>query len=116
MSASSITVSTDRSTYRASDPVKLTIVNTTGSTYHYNPCTRVLEREASGAWSEVREERMCTMIAHVLEPRATRNEETDLGEGLAAGRYRIIVVFGEEASGTPSRSVRAVSAPITVTN
>lgn len=115
MATASITIRTDRSSYRATDPVTLTIVNGTGSQYFYNPCTRVLERESGGSWSEVREERMCTMIAHVLDARATRTESTDLGESLTAGRYRMAVQFTEEApAGQQSRSVRAVTAPFTV--
>jgi hypothetical protein len=116
VNTSAISLTTDKATYRASDPVKLTIVNTTASTYHYNPCTRILEREASGAWSEVREERMCTMIAHVLDARATRTEETDLGDAPAAGRYRIVLLFSTDAPGAQSQPIRAVSAPITVRN
>jgi len=115
MSTASISIRTDRSSYRATDPVTLTIVNGTGSQYFYNPCTRILERESSGAWTEVKEDRMCTMIAHVLDARATRTETTELGDGLAAGRYRIVVAFTEETpAGQQSRSVRAVTSPISV--
>ena len=115
MSTASITVRIDRNTYRATDPVKLTIVNGTGSPYFFNPCTRVLERESNGAWTEVKEDRMCTMIAHVLDARATRTESTDLGDNLAAGRYRMVVHFTEEApAGQQSRSVRAVTAAFSV--
>jgi hypothetical protein len=114
MSTAPITVRTDRNSYRATDPVTLTIVNGTGSQYIFNPCTRVLERENNGAWTEVKEDRMCTMIAHVLEARATRTETTDLGDDVTAGRYRMVVLFTEEAPSQQSRSVRAVTAPFTV--
>ncbi|HYC53051.1 MAG TPA: immunoglobulin-like domain-containing protein [Gemmatimonadaceae bacterium] len=116
VTTTSITLRTDRTSYRASDPVTLSIVNGSDSKFYFNPCTRVLERETAGAWTEVREQRMCTMIAHVLDAKATRTEQTELGEGLQPGRYRMIVHFTEEPpSGGQGRAVRAVTAPITVT-
>jgi hypothetical protein len=106
---------TDKSSYRAGENMTLTFVNPTRNRYTYNPCTRTLEREVGGAWRKVEEMRMCTMIAHILEPRSTRVERTELTEGLEPGRYRVIVALTEESTSTPSRSVNATSAPITVT-
>lgn len=105
---------TDKSSYRAGDQIALTLVNPTSSSYAYNPCTRLIEREVGGSWVEIREDRICTMIAHILAPRSRRSEKTELTAGLEAGRYRVILALTVEGSGTPSRSVR-VSAPITVT-
>lgn len=110
-----IRLRTDRSSYAAGDPMTLTLVNGTTDSYAYNPCTRLLERESGGAWTRIEETRMCTMIAHILRPRETRVEKTELTSGLEAGRYRIIILLTVEGTGTPAGSVRAVSDPIAVT-
>ena len=115
MTSAPISIRTDRTSYRATDPVTLTIVNGTGRQYFYNPCTRVLERDNAGSWAEVREDRMCTMMAHLLDARETATDTTDLGEGLRDGRYRMVLRFTEEATDSQqARSVRAVTAPFTV--
>src|SRR5688500_13867653 len=44
---------TDRSSYKAGERMTLTLVNPTGNSYAYNPCTRTLERENGGAWVEI---------------------------------------------------------------
>ena len=112
MANAQITLRTDKSVYKAADPVTLTIVNGTSSKYYFNPCTRVLERESGSAWTEVREERMCTMIAHVLDAKSTRTEQTELSDGLAPGRYRVVVAFTEDnaSGGGEGRTVRATAA------
>jgi len=104
---------TDRSSYKAGERMTLTLVNPTGNSYAYNPCTRTLERENGGAWVEIQEMRMCTMIAHILQARSSRTEQTELTTGLEPGRYRVVLALTVEGSGTPSRSVR-LRAPITV--
>lgn len=111
----SIQLRTDRSSYAAGDPMTLTLVNGTTDSYAYNPCTRLLERESGGGWSRIEETRICTMIAHILKPRETRVETTELTSGLEAGRYRVIILLTVEGTGTASRSVRAISEPIAVT-
>jgi hypothetical protein len=111
----SLQLRTDKDSYRAGESMTLTFVNPTPNRYTYNPCTRTLEREVGSTWREIQEMRMCTMIAHILEPRSSRVERTELTEGLEPGRYRVIVALTEESTSTPSRSVRATSAPITVT-
>ena len=111
----SIQLRTDRSSYAAGDPMTLTLVNGTRDSYAYNPCTRLLDRENGGTWTRIEETRMCTMIAHILKPRETRVEKTELTSGLEAGRYRVIIQLTVEGTGTPSRAARAVSEPITVT-
>ena len=93
---SDITITTDTRTYRPGDPVELRIASKSATRFTYNPCTRLLEREDEEGvdkWTPVKEERMCTMVAHVLEPNASRVEKTELGEDLPPGSYRIIVRF-----------------------
>jgi hypothetical protein len=108
-----VTLRTDKVTYRAGETVKLRLVNTSSAQYTYNPCQRIIERDSSGTWTEVREERMCTMIAHLLEPGKTNDEETEMAEKIAPGRYRLVIVLNEESPGA-SRAVRAVSDALTV--
>jgi hypothetical protein len=114
MAETGVALRTDKSSYKAGDPLTLTIVNGTASKYYFNPCTRILERESGTTWTEVREDRMCTMIAHVLDAKATRTERTELSDGLAPGRYRVVVLFTEENPSGPAKNVRA-SAVISVT-
>ena len=114
-----VTITTDTRTYRPGDPVELRITNSSARRFTFNPCTRTLEREDEAGvdrWSVVKEDRMCTMIAHVLEAKSTRTEKTELSEGLAPGRYRVVVVFTEDdpAAGAAAKTVRA-SALISVT-
>jgi hypothetical protein len=119
-----VTIATDTRSYRAGDPVALKITNSSTRRFTYNPCTRTLEREddgVAGKWAEVKEDRMCTMIAHVLDPNSTRNEQTELGEELAPGRYRMLVRFANDSpsrarKATDAVSVTAYSAPFTVTS
>lgn len=103
---------TDRTTYRGGEQMTLTLVNPTSNSYAYNPCTRLLEREVSGAWIELQEMRVCTMIAHILAPRSSRTETTELTKGLEPGRYRVVLLLGPQRRGGADR-VR-LSAPITV--
>lgn len=92
----------------------LTLANPTSNSYTYNACSRILERESGGAWTLVQEQRMCTMIAHLLGPRSNRTEITELSGGLEPGRYRVVIALTEEAPGTAPQSTRATSAPFTV--
>jgi hypothetical protein len=112
--ADSLTVRTDKESYRPGETVKLTIVSASTARYTYNPCQRIVERESAGGWTAVREDRMCTMIAHLLEPKQTRNEETEMAEGIEPGRYRLVIHFTEDSPSGVSRSVRAATAPLTV--
>ena len=110
-----VLVSTDMKSYRAGDPVQLRIVNETGDSYTYNPCTRTVERlSGTDTWTEVKEDRICTMIAHVLDPNATRTERTELGEQLTPGSYRLVVRFTRDAANKPAQSIAAYTLPITV--
>lgn len=119
MPSSPITVSTDTRTYRPGDPVELRIKNGEAGSYTFNPCTRTLEREnedAVGSWSQVKEDRMCTMIAHVLEPNSSRVERTELGEELQPGRYRMLLRFSSAAPAAKASHVTAYTQPFTVTS
>ena len=109
-----VTIATDRRSYRAGDPVELRVVNETAGSYTYNPCTRIVERQSDSTWTAVKEDRICTMIAHVLEPNATRVERTELGEELKPGTYRLLVQFTRENAGAGAKPLSAYSAPIVV--
>ena len=119
MPLSAITVSTDTRTYRPGDPVELRIRNSDSGSYTFNPCTRTLEREqdeVADQWTEVKEERMCTMIAHVLDPNSSRVERTELGEELSPGRYRMLLRFSSAAPAARASQVTAYTQPFTVTS
>ena len=118
-------IATDTRSYRPGDPVELRITNNSTRRFTYNPCTRTLEREddgVAGRWAEVKEDRMCAMIAHFLEPNTTREERTELGEELGPGRYRMLVRFTNDAPATKARqsaaaaNVTAYTQPFTVTS
>ena len=109
-----IILRTDKKTYRPGETVKLTLVNGSSAQYSYNPCMRIVERSgAGGLWVEVREDRMCTMMAHILEPKSTREEQTEMAEKITPGLYRLVIALAEETAGA-TRAVRAVSDPLTV--
>jgi hypothetical protein len=113
-SAAAIELRTDRASYRAGGNATLTIVNHTKEEWTFNPCTRTLEREAGTTWQVVPEGRMCTMEAWILGPNATRTAPTSFGGSLDAGRYRLVIAFS--SAGEPrGTSVRATSAPVTIT-
>lgn len=110
-----IELRTDQSRYRAGGAVALTIVNHSATRYSFNPCTRVIEREANGAWSAIPDEgRMCTMEAWLLEPNATRTATTDLPNPLPPGRYRLTIAFTADGQTPPAAATQAASPPITV--
>ena len=113
-STAAIELRTDRASYRAGDNATLTIVNHGTREWTFNPCTRTVERESGTTWQVVPEGRMCTMEAWVLGPNETRTAPTSFDGSLEAGRYRLVIAF---ASAGPSagRSVRATSAPVTIT-
>ena len=95
--------------------MNLTLTNSGGGQYYFNPCPRSVERESNGSWAVVDEgQRMCTMEAWILEPNGTRTAPTELPASLAPGRYRIVVALTREGEAAPAEAVRAVSAPFTV--
>ena len=108
-------VSTDRASYRAGEPLTLTVHNRGADTVAFNPCTRTLEAERGNAWAAVPEPaRICTMEAWLLAPGGTRAGPTELPADLVAGRYRAVLGFsagsGEHAAG----KLEARTAPFTV--
>lgn len=117
--SAAVTVVTDTRTYRPGDPVELRITNGTAGSFTFNPCTRTIERENENAvdsWSEVKEERMCAMIAHVLDANSTRVERTELGEEMQPGRYRMLLRFSSAGPAARASHVTAYTQPFTVTS
>ena len=114
--ADSIVLRTDKTQYRAGEAMTLTFENRSGSSYTFNPCTRTIEREASGTWTTLPDEgRMCTMQAFILAPHGTRTGTTELPSPLVAGRYRVAVRMTlDHAGGAATAPLYAVSDPITV--
>lgn len=114
-SAGGIALNTDQSRYRPGARVILSLINRTGFSYTFNPCTRVLEREVDGAWQAVEEPaRACTMEASVVTPGTGRGAATDLPATLVAGRYRLVIALTREGGKVPAERLQAVSAPIAV--
>lgn len=120
-SADSVSLRTDKRTYRAGEQVTLTLENRSASTYAFNPCTRSVEREAGGAWTPVPEpDRVCTMEAWILDPRGTRTGTTELPARLAPGRYRAVLRLTVESSpgappaGPPAPALNVASAAFEV--
>ena len=113
--ASGVQVTTDRSGYRAGDPLTLTVHNGSADTVAFNPCTRMLEREQSGSWSAVPEpQRICTMEAWILTPGQRRTGPTELPADLAAGRYRAVLAFTAESPDPSAKRTEARTTPFTV--
>jgi hypothetical protein len=110
-----VQVTTDRSSYRAGDPVTLTVHNGSADTVTFNPCTRTLEREGAGGWSAVAEpQRICTMEAWVLAPSEQRAGPTELPSDLTAARYRAVLAFTAESATPGSERFEARTAPFAV--
>jgi hypothetical protein len=106
---------TDQSRYRAGGQVGLTLVNHSTARYAFNPCTRVIEREANGTWTKIEDEgRVCTMEAWILEPNATSTAKTELPNPLPPGRYRLVIALTPEGQAPPAAAVQAMSPGITV--
>lgn len=111
----SVVLRTDKTRYRSGEQVTLTFENRSASSYAFNPCQRLVEREAGGSWTAVPEEgRMCTMEAWILEPHGTRSGPTKLPASLAPGRYRVVVRMSVEGADGVASSVSVVSEPISV--
>lgn len=114
MSSATITLVLDRTTYRPTDMVQITMKNDAQRNLGYNACTRTVERESATAWAAVPEpDRVCTMELRLLARGETVTEQTDLPAGVAPGRYRIVLSFSDQ-SPTPGAPVRGVSEPFTV--
>ena len=110
-----IEIRTDRSAYRAGDPVELTVLNRGRDTLGFNPCTRTMEREKNGGWETLEEpDRICTMEAWILGPGETRTSRTELPPDMPSGRYRVALAFTVEGDAGGGARLTARSAPVTV--
>jgi hypothetical protein len=110
-----VEVTTDRSSYRAGDPVTLTVQNGRADTIAFNPCTRTLEAERAGTWSLVPEpQRICTMEAWILGPGERREGPTELPADLSVGRYRAVLAFTVESANPSTERLEARSAPFSL--
>jgi hypothetical protein len=108
-------VSTDRTSYRAGEPLTLTVHNRGADTVAFNPCTRTLEAERGNAWTAVPEPaRICTMEAWLLAPGETRTGPTELPADLVAGRYRAVLGFSAGSAEPTSGKLEARTAPFAV--
>ena len=104
----------ERTHYRRDEHVKGTLVNHTGETYSFNPCTRTIERKSGDSWVAVPEgQRMCTMIARLLMPNASDPVEFTLSDSLS-GTVRAVITFGRERAPMGSPAVKAESQPFTI--
>ena len=110
-----IEIRTDRTAYRAGDPLELTVLNRRRDTLAFNPCTRTLEREQNGGWEPLEEpDRICTMEAWILGPGETRSGRTELPSEVSPGRYRVVLAFTPEGGAGVGHRLTARSAPVTV--
>lgn len=108
-------VATDRTSYRAGDPLTLTVHNGLADSIAFNPCTRTLEREEAGHWRAVSEpQRICTMEAWLLAPGERRAGPTDLPADLATGRYRAVLAFTVESANPSAGRREARTSPFAV--
>jgi hypothetical protein len=113
--AGKMQVTTDRSSYRAGDPITLTVHNGLADTVAFNPCTRALEREQTGNWTAAPEaRRICTMEAWILAPDERRAGPTDLPADLAAGQYRAVLAFTVQSAHSSADRTEARTAPFAV--
>lgn len=113
MSANTVEVRLDRTTYASRATVNLSIANRTTRTLGYNACTRQVEREANGSWTAVPEpDRVCTMALRILSPNETATDMTDLPQ-LQPRRYRLALNFSDEGA-SEGPPIRALSAPFDV--
>jgi hypothetical protein len=115
--AGPVMIALDKTSYAAGGEVSMKITSHATDTLGFNPCTRSIERRAGGRWSTVPDEgRMCTMELWILKPHETRDAKTELPTPLAAGEYRIVILFSAQKP-TPSGTtpgIRGESAPFQV--
>lgn len=112
--SSPVELRVDQSEYAPGAAMTLTLVNTTADTFAFNPCTRHLEREAGTGWARIEEDRVCTMEAWMLEPRATRSGDTELPSSLQPGRYRVTLSLSRQGPPPPGDNELAISSPFSV--
>ena len=108
-------IAADRVRYRAGQPLTLTVRNSREDTVSFNPCTRTLETQRDGKWIAVPEPaRICTMEAWMLSPGSTRTGPTELPADLRAGRYRVVLGFGDGSMEPPPERLKARTPPFSV--
>lgn len=118
--ASGAELKVDKSSYRAGDRVGMGITSRTSDTLGFNPCTRSIERMSGSTWVVQPEpNRMCTMELWLLEPRASRQANTELPTSIGVGTYRLVLLLSRQRTapaGSPANwgTVRAVSSAFEV--
>ncbi|HEX6535268.1 MAG TPA: hypothetical protein VF041_11755 [Gemmatimonadaceae bacterium] len=107
-SADSVELRADRSSYAATDTLRLTIANHAHASYSFNPCTRTVERQTASGWEALAEpDRICTMEAWLLAPDSTRNATTTLPTSIAAGTYRLALSMTREGGEAGRLTIRS---------
>lgn len=114
-----VSLALDRDRYAPGAQLRMTIRNHGARTFGFNPCPRIVERYDGSAWvAHPEPDRVCTLELWLLEPQSTRQATTDLPSTLAAGTYRIALIFSREDSAPANpaerQTVRAESAPFRV--
>lgn len=82
---------TDRTEYRAGDPLEITLANGTDQQAGYNLCVSALDARSGADWVAVQIPLVeaCTMELRTLEPGGTANFRHTLPAALPAGEYRV---------------------------
>lgn len=113
--ATTLELRTDKDRYAPGATVTLTVVNGTGDTYAFNPCTRMVQQEGTGDWRPVDEpQRVCTMEAWLVEPHTSRSGDTELPGTLEAGRYRVGLSLSRQGQAPATEHALVVSEPFMV--
>jgi hypothetical protein len=75
--------------------VTLVLENGSQSRIGYNMCFHALEKRSGDSWAfaEEMEDRICTLILHILEAGESAQYPTSLPEGLPAGEYRFRIAL-----------------------
>ena len=110
-----VTLRLDRAEYGQGEQPRLTLINTGGWTYAYNPCTRVIEVNTDGAWTAAETgPRICTMEAWMLRPGDSVTAPIELPATLPAGQFRLRLAMTTEGVPPGEGHLLLVSPPFTV--
>lgn len=113
-----IVLTTERTRYRAGEPIGLQVSNRGEAAYGFNPCLRTVEHRAGGEWRPVEEgARICTMELWLLKPSGSHSATIDTPGDLAPGEYRVVLGFSPEDADPPAvppERVRVASEPFTI--
>jgi hypothetical protein len=86
-----ITVTTDKSSYTTTDPIVVTITNTTGSAVRYSSCPERWDHKVGDSYTRVEELQQC-LVGFVPLP---AGESATVGytfpEGQPAGTWRVVI-------------------------